>query len=100
MISVWQAKASEPILHKLVKKYSSVKISKKTLIKDIVSKKNVKNELVQTIVQTKRMKAHLPHNSNPRTDLGRKSGKNPLRDELVNPVYKFAKLVTKTSSKV
>lgn len=47
------------------------------------------------------MKTHPPLDSKPRTNLGGTSGRNPLvGDGLVSPVYKIAKLVIKTSSKV
>lgn len=39
-------------------------------------------------------------NLKPRIDLGGILGKNLLRKQLVKPIYKFAKSVTKTSSKV
>lgn len=47
------------------------------------------------------MKTHSPLNPKSRTDLGRISGKNPLkRDRLISSAYKTAKSVTKTRSKV
>lgn len=46
------------------------------------------------------MRIDLSHDPKPRTDLGRSSGKNPLRDGLVRPMRKFAESVTEISSKV
>ena len=40
-----------------------------------------------------------PQDPKPRTDLGETIGENPLGERLVRPTYKFAKLVTETSSK-
>lgn len=38
--------------------------------------------------------------SKPKTNLSRRIDKNCLRDGLVKPTYKFARLVTKISSKI
>lgn len=46
------------------------------------------------------MKIQLFYNLKPKIDLSATLGKYLLRDELVRPTYKFAKLVTKINSKV
>lgn len=46
------------------------------------------------------MKIDLFHNPKLRTNLGRTSNKNFLGDRLIKSVYKFAKLVIETNSKV
>lgn len=46
------------------------------------------------------MKIHASCNPMPKTDLGEILGKNSLQDGLVKPVYKFAKSVTETRSKL
>lgn len=46
------------------------------------------------------MKIYLLYNLKPKTDLSRISSKNILADELVKPIYKFVKQITKTSSNV
>ena len=45
------------------------------------------------------MRIHLPLDLNPKTDLGKTSGKNP-ENGLVRPIQELVKSVTKTSSKV
>ena len=50
-------------------------------------------------MQTKRMKTG-PQDPKLRIDLGGTIGKNPLGEQLVRPMYKFAKLVIEISSKV
>lgn len=51
-------------------------------------------------MQIKQMSIHTFSNPKPKTHLGGTSSKNPLRDGLVKPVHKFAKLVTGISSKM
>lgn len=46
------------------------------------------------------MKIDLSHDSKPRTDLDRTSGKNLLEDKLVKPAREFVKSVIETNSKV
>ena len=55
--------------------------------------------LIQTIIQ-KRMKTDPFQDQNPMTDLGRILDENSLREQLIKLIYKFAKSVTKTSTKV
>lgn len=53
-------------------------------------------------MQTKRMRIHPLYDLKLklRTDLGKQIGKNLLGKRLVRPMYKFAKSVTETSSKI
>ena len=83
-----------------VEKRFTAKTSKRGHVEDILSEEDIEKETVQAIMQTERMRIHPPCDPKPRTDLGGISGKKPLGDGLVRPVYKFAKLVTKTSSQV
>lgn len=46
------------------------------------------------------MKIQLFFNSKLKIDLDGTSSKNPLRNGLVRPLHKFAKLITKTNSKM
>ena len=46
------------------------------------------------------MKIDPPHDLKPRTNLGETTNENSLRDGLIKLVYKFAKSVAQTSSKV
>lgn len=50
-------------------------------------------------MQIKRIKTD-PQDPKPKTDLGRTIGKNLLGEQLVKPMYEFAKLITETNSKV
>ena len=84
----------------LVEKRSTAKTSKRGHVKDILSKDDIEKEAAQVIMQTKQMRIYPPCNPKPRTNLGGISGKNSLGDGLVRLVYKFAKSVTETSSKV
>lgn len=69
-------------------------------MKDVTTKEDNEDKLTQAIMQTKLIKIYSFHNLNLKTNLGSTSTKNPLRDKLVKPAYKFVKSVAKTSSKV
>ena len=75
------------------------KTSKRTCMEDVTEKYN-KDKLAQAIIQTKRMRIYIFCDLKLKTDLGIIPGKNHLRNGLVRPVYKFAKSVTETNSKV
>lgn len=51
-------------------------------------------------MQTKQIKICFPCNQEPKIYLNRILSNNCLGDGLIRPVYKFAKLVTKTKSKM
>ncbi|MCJ1347848.1 hypothetical protein MMC31_006078 [Peltigera leucophlebia] len=76
------------------------KLGKRAHAKDVASENDIEEKVVQAIIQTKQIKIDLFHNPKPGTDLDGTSGKNPLGDRLVRPTRKFAKSVTKTTSKV
>lgn len=82
-----------------VEKCLTAKISKKSLIENGFSEEDVK-EVAQIIIQTKKMRIYSLCNPKPRTNPGGTLSKKHPTDRLVRPTHKFAKLVTKTSSKV
>lgn len=56
--------------------------------------------MIQAIVQIKQIRIDLFYNPKLRTHLDEISGKNSLKDRLVRLMYKFAKSITETSSKL
>lgn len=76
-------------------------IIKKALVDNIANIKKDVKEMVKAIVQIKWMRTQLFQAPELRIDQGRILGKNYLKDDgLVKPMYKFAKSVFETSSKV